>query len=316
MNFQQNKSPFIVQAMLMVSLLICKPAFAGGEHSPSDRVEKPHQEQHEDGAHISVDMAEALGIKTAVLGSQTLQQTLSVYGQLTQPPGSEFQLRARYPGKVIELNTRFGQRVQKGQTLISIESNATLQRYSITSPAEGLVSLQQIAVGEQTSDKVLLIITETQTLTAELAVFPKDLAKITLGAKVDLFIGNQNTSISSALTDRLYRATAQQASLYLAKVDNRSQRYLPGQFVHANIHIDSFDVPLAVKTQALQKTDGRHVLYSKEGEHYRPRKVEIGRQAGEWTELLSGATPGSEYVTDNSYLIKAEIEKAGAAHDH
>ena len=29
-----------------------------------------------------------------------------------------------------------------------------------------------------------------------------------------------------------------------------------------------------------------------------------------------GLEPGTEYVTDNSYVIKADIEKSGASHDH
>jgi len=32
--------------------------------------------------------------------------------------------------------------------------------------------------------------------------------------------------------------------------------------------------------------------------------------------VLGGLKPGTAYVTENSYLIKADIEKAGASHDH
>ena len=35
-----------------------------------------------------------------------------------------------------------------------------------------------------------------------------------------------------------------------------------------------------------------------------------------FVEVLEGLTPGTSYVTANSYLIKADIEKAGASHDH
>jgi len=33
-------------------------------------------------------------------------------------------------------------------------------------------------------------------------------------------------------------------------------------------------------------------------------------------EVLSGLQPGQRYVTGNSYLIKADILKSGASHDH
>jgi cobalt-zinc-cadmium efflux system membrane fusion protein len=42
----------------------------------------------------------------------------------------------------------------------------------------------------------------------------------------------------------------------------------------------------------------------------------LGRRDAERAEVLGGLAPGTEYVTENSYLIKADIEKAGASHDH
>jgi cobalt-zinc-cadmium efflux system membrane fusion protein len=44
--------------------------------------------------------------------------------------------------------------------------------------------------------------------------------------------------------------------------------------------------------------------------------LELGREAGPWVEVLGGLEPGTEYVTENSYIIKADIEKSGASHDH
>jgi cobalt-zinc-cadmium efflux system membrane fusion protein len=44
--------------------------------------------------------------------------------------------------------------------------------------------------------------------------------------------------------------------------------------------------------------------------------LELGRQAGEWAEVLGGLEPGTVYVTENSYVLKADIEKSGASHDH
>ena len=44
--------------------------------------------------------------------------------------------------------------------------------------------------------------------------------------------------------------------------------------------------------------------------------VELGREAGEWAEVLGGIEPGTRYVVANSYAIKADIEKSGASHDH
>ena len=52
------------------------------------------------------------------------------------------------------------------------------------------------------------------------------------------------------------------------------------------------------------------------GDAYEARPLELGRRDGQWVEVVSGLSPGERYVTRNSYVIKADIGKAGASHDH
>jgi cobalt-zinc-cadmium efflux system membrane fusion protein len=44
--------------------------------------------------------------------------------------------------------------------------------------------------------------------------------------------------------------------------------------------------------------------------------LELGERDGEWVEVLGGIDPGTPYVVEQSFLIKADIEKSGASHDH
>jgi cobalt-zinc-cadmium efflux system membrane fusion protein len=44
--------------------------------------------------------------------------------------------------------------------------------------------------------------------------------------------------------------------------------------------------------------------------------VTLGDSDGEWVEIKAGLAPGQRFVVNNSYLIKADIEKSGASHDH
>jgi cobalt-zinc-cadmium efflux system membrane fusion protein len=44
--------------------------------------------------------------------------------------------------------------------------------------------------------------------------------------------------------------------------------------------------------------------------------LELGKRDGEWAEVLGGLKPGTRYVAEQSYLIRADIEKSGASHDH
>ena len=75
-------------------------------------------------------------------------------------------------------------------------------------------------------------------------------------------------------------------------------------------------MPLAVKRVGLQGFRDFTVVYAKIGDEYEVRMLELGRQDADAVEVLGGLDPGTRYVTANSYLVKADIEKSGASHDH
>jgi cobalt-zinc-cadmium efflux system membrane fusion protein len=52
------------------------------------------------------------------------------------------------------------------------------------------------------------------------------------------------------------------------------------------------------------------------GDTYEVRMLELGVNDGEMVEVLNGLKPDTPYVSGNSFLIKADIEKSGASHDH
>jgi cobalt-zinc-cadmium efflux system membrane fusion protein len=76
------------------------------------------------------------------------------------------------------------------------------------------------------------------------------------------------------------------------------------------------DVPLAVRAEGIQQFRDFQVVYAQVGSTYEVRMLELGATDGEYVEVLGGLAPGTTYVAENSYLIKADIEKSGASHDH
>lgn len=261
-------------------------------------------------------MANEMAIKTEQVAAQTLVNTTAVYGQLVLPESATRHISAPYPGKVTELNVELGQKVQKGALLMHIKSNDSLQSYAIYSPISGVVTEQSIATGEQAFEQNLLTIVNTEELHAELKAFPNQQQQIQLGAKVELTVNGSDKTVSGNIYDQLFSVDAQQASTFRVKVNNAETKFRPGQFVNAQVELKQFVAPMAVKASGLQPFRDFTVVYAKIGEQYEVRMLELGRQAGEWVEVLSGIELGTEYVTDNSYIIKADIEKSGASHDH
>ena len=80
--------------------------------------------------------------------------------------------------------------------------------------------------------------------------------------------------------------------------------------------VGAHSTPLAVRTQALQRFRDFTVVFARIENTYEVRMLELGRRSPEWTEVLGGLEPGEVYVSENAYLIRADIEKSGASHDH
>ena len=265
---------------------------------------------------ITPEMASKMRIITENVQPQQFNETLAVFGKMTLAANAVTHVSARFSGEVKQLYVKLGDKVSKGQILMTVESNESLQPYTIYAPSNGLITVQNTATGQQTNRQSLLTITDTSKLVAELSVFPLDVQKVNIGVRVKIHITGQTAPITAQITDSLFELNSDQAKIFRAEIDNSQGLLSAGQFFKAEIALRSYPVTMAVKSDGLQGFRDFTVVYAKVGDQYEVRMLEIGRKAGPWVEVLSGITLGTEYVALNSYLIKADIEKSGASHDH
>ncbi|MCF6293947.1 MAG: efflux RND transporter periplasmic adaptor subunit [Robiginitomaculum sp.] len=265
---------------------------------------------------IEPDVAKALEITTSIAGSAILKETIAVFGKLTTHPEHVRNITARFEGSIKRVHVGLGQAVKKGQKLITIESNESLQSYTITTPISGIVQQRIANPGEQTNARVLLSIVDTSVLMADLSVFPTDRHRVFIGATAQLFIKGHELPVLGTIKQIDTVIARNQSVIVRAQLDNKSGKLIAGAFVKAEIEIAEHQVPLAVKRTGLQGFRDFTVVFVKIGNEYEVRMLDLGRVAADWIEVLGGLTPGAEYVSQNSYIIKADIEKSGASHDH
>ncbi|MDN5369246.1 MAG: rane fusion protein heavy metal efflux system [Shewanella sp.] len=280
---------------------------------------KAHQWQYdnfEGRTTIEQAVADAMEIGTGIAGPATLHQTIPAYGSLALPVGAERTISARFDGEISKLHVGLGEPVKQGQTLFTVESNESLKSYPIKAPANGTVTALYANTGEQTAGRALLHIADTHEYVAKLAVYPSDYHKVKIGSAVSLTVEGSEDAYQGAVSFIEPQVRDDQARIVWVTVPNSHGQLSTGSFVSANIEVATIDVPLAVKRVGLQAFRDFTVVYAKVGEQYEVRMLELGRQDGEWVEVLGGLKPGTEYVTENSYILKADIEKSGASHDH
>ena len=274
-------------------------------------------EDFEGRTRIDPAMAQSLGVDTAVAGPATLVKSVTVYGRTRVNPERVREIRARFDGVVEGVHARVGSAVRKGEKLLSVESNESLNRYTIEAPIAGVITQRDANPGEQTGGRLLMTITDTSSIWVDLSVFPVDREGVVVGSPVTVTpaLGGRPIVGVVSLLETVADPHDQSVVARVALEDAGAQ-LLPGTFVTAEVEIGEYKVPLAVYRTGLQSFRDFPVVYAQVGSDYEVRMLDLGRTAGEWVEVLGGLEPGTRYVTSNSHLIKADIEKSGASHDH
>jgi cobalt-zinc-cadmium efflux system membrane fusion protein len=273
-------------------------------------------EAYEGRTTIAADVARDAGIVTATAGPGTIGDELLLYGAIAPDATRVRAVHARFPGVIRGVSRNVGDSVRSGDPLATIESDESLRTYTVTAPIGGIVTARHAAAGEQTDADPLFEIADFTSVWAELDVFSRDRARLATGLPVLVTADTGAEATGSIVYLAPVGNRASQSVTARVVLDNADGRWTPGQFVEGRVTIGTTPVELAVPLSALQRFREFDVVFAQVGDTYEVRMLELGRRDTRFVEVLEGLAPGTVYVTDNSYLIKADIEKAGASHDH
>ena len=200
----------------------------------------------------------------------------------------------------------------------SASAAGNLTRYEIRSPIDGVITDKKIAVGEVLKDDAnIFVVADLSTVWVELTVYAKDLNVVQLGQRATVkaipFAAQAQGQVAyvGALVGEQTRAA--KARLVLP---NPKGLWRPGLPVNVELVADEVEVPLAISADAVQSLRDSAVVFGRYGKQFEARTVKLGRSDGKMIELLGGLEPGERYASRNSFLIKADIGKAAASHDH
>jgi cobalt-zinc-cadmium efflux system membrane fusion protein len=273
-------------------------------------------ESFEGRTRIDPETAAALGLETEIAGPAVLEETLALYGEIVPNADRVREVTARFDGAIRSVDAALGDTVRAGQTLAQIESNESLRVYTIEAPIAGVVTERSANPGEQTAGRRLFTIVDTSSVWANLAVPLSDRARVRAGAPVAVQATLGDAVAESTIARLDVRAGERQAVTARVVLDNAAGEWALGTYVSAEVEVAEVEVPLAVKRSGLQPFRDFTVVYAQIGDEYEVRMLDLGREAGEWVEVLGGLPPGTRYVTEGSYVLKADVDKSGASHDH
>jgi membrane fusion protein, heavy metal efflux system len=266
---------------------------------------------------ITAEAAAAAGIKTENAGPGVISEKLSLNGRIVLDPNASAQVKARFPGIIRSMQKNIGDTVKAGDVLASVESNDSLQVYSVKAPLGGVILERNGNAGDVAGDTPLYHVADLSTVWVEFHLFPRDINKVKPGQQVRVkgMEGDMEAEATIAAIPPIAQ-TGSQSVLARATLDNAEGIWRSGMTVQGDVVLAERKVPLTVKTSALQRFRDFTVVFAQVGDTYEVRMLELGANDGQQVEVLEGIKSDQAYVTENSFLIKADIEKSGASHDH
>ena len=299
-----------------------------GEHGHGDADEHAHgkdehdhgsggEEAHGDAAQISDESAKAMGIETVAAGPASIRETVRLSGRMVLNQNRSAEVKARFPGVVRSVLKQVGDSVKKGEKLATVESNESLQVYSVPSPLDGVVLELNVSVGDTAGDAPIFVVADLSSLWAEFFVFAGDMEKIRQGQAIILrSLDGKLTTNSTLRTIQPTAEASSQTVVARSEIDNASGSWRSGMTVQGYVVISESPVTLAVPSAAIQQMEGKDVVFVKSGTQYSAVPVTLGRADAELTEITAGVDAGAQVVSKGSFVVKADIGKAGAEHEH
>lgn len=273
-------------------------------------------ENHEGRAEISDRLIKLSGIKTESVEPRQLTFSDTLFGVISIPNNKFFRLHAAYPGLVKKIHVQVGDKISKGQRLATLQNTQTLQTYYLQSPTDGEVSNLLVNIGDRAEESALIEVMDLSEVWVDLSAFPENIERLAIGQKVELYDLHQHQRVESSVSYIAPKMTGGHIARARAVVQNTDGHWRPGMHIKADIEIEKRQVPMAIKASALQSFREMPVVFAKYGNTFEVRMLELGDSDGHYIEVLGGIKAGTEYVSENSFLLKADVLKDGASHDH
>lgn len=193
---------------------------------------------------------------------------------------------------------------------VSLSSKA-LNRFELYAPYDGLVVERSLSIGEAVKeDTSIFTIADMSNVWVEVNIPARDVPLLRIGDKVTVRATafDAQTTGTVAFIGALVGEQTRMAKARIV-VNNPKGTWRPGLFVNVEVKSADVDVPVTVKSDALQSLGTQQVIFIRDGKSFVAHPVTPGRTDGVRVEIAQGLSAGMRYAAKNSYVIKSEMAK-------
>ena len=302
------KKLFIALALLG-SMGLAGQAFA---HAGEDHAEAPGAEGGS-GVVSTVTLSDTainnLGIQTVKAVIAPRAASVDVNGLVEFLPERQAIITSRAAGRVSEIHVKVGEKVTKGQRLLTIQPIFVgSSPVAIPSPLTGFVTKQSVVLGQSVTPEAALMEVgdPSEILVRGVMYETPEVGKIQVGQKVRVsssLISGEPLVGTVQRMDGAYDRGSRTFNVY-ALVNNPDRRLLANMQVVLSIEITTPADILTVPVKAILGESGEQFVFVRSGNDFERRSVKLGAKFSNDREVLEGVFPDEEVVTVGNYQLQ------------
>lgn len=198
----------------------------------------------------------------------------------------------------------------------------TTALYRVTTPIDGVIIDWSLVVGQKlNAEDPAFVVADLNSLWVLATVYTKDVGRVRVAQSAVVTTrsarGEQYPGKVTWVSDVIDEKTRTQK--VRIEIENHERRLKPGMFVTVEVAADTKNGAIVVPPSAIQTQRGEAIVFLPLGNgQFARREVQIGIRTASAVEVLSGLSEGEPVVTDGSFTLRSELEKAGfeAGHGH
>jgi cobalt-zinc-cadmium efflux system membrane fusion protein len=208
--------------------------------------------------------------------------------------------------------------IEKDISNLLAQKDPELSHFVIRSPMDGVIMYRHLTKGEYVEDtSTIYEIADLKHVWVEIGVYPKDLNKVKVGQVVEVITPEEDSKRTATII--YVSPTIQEESITakaIAEISNVDGMWRPGSYVKVNIDTESIPVSLIVPKTAVQEIEGVTYVFVKTPDGFEKRQVKVGKSDIEKVEIVEGLIAGEPYASTQTFLLKADLGKGEAEHEH
>ncbi|AMR81995.1 efflux RND transporter periplasmic adaptor subunit [Cupriavidus nantongensis] len=207
---------------------------------------------------------------------------------------------------------------QKLTAIGAAERGGALNQFALRAPFDGIVVEKHLSLGEAVKeDASVFTVSDLTSVWAEFVVSARDLDRVRVGEAVTVRSSASATQAEGKVS-YVGALLGEQTRTAKARVTlaNPGTAWRPGLFVTVSVLGAPVQVPVTVAADAVQQVDGQSVVFVAVPDGFAVQPVKTGRTDGKLVEVTQGLQAGARYAAANSFILKSELGKASAGHEH